>query len=257
MSELLTVSSSNIKLEKNPVKVYSVSLPAGVSCPFAKGCKAWISEDDELIRGPDSEIDCFAARMEQRFPLTHASWARNLEKIKDRHGLGGIEGVVSLMADSITSELTRDERAGIDPWFFRPHVGGGMFKKWYFEAYLTLAEINPTWRIYFYTKAIPYLIQFRERIEATPNFIPNASRGGTHDHLIEESGVRSVAVVWSEKEAADMGLEIDRNDSLASNPLGGDFAVLLHGLQQPGSAASTALKAIKRAKRLTVLQGVA
>ena len=261
MSELLQVSNTNIKLDENAVKIYSVSLPAGRTCPFAKDCKAWVTTPPEgkpfIERGEDTEFDCFAARMELRFPKLRAAWAKNLRLIEAEHARNGTDGVTQLMYESINNALTKAERAGESAWYFRPHVGGGMFKQWYFESYLNLAENNPAWRIYFYSKAIKFLVTFKQRIANAHNFIPNASLGGTHDHLIAESGIRSARVVWSEQEALDLGLEIDRDDSLASNPEGGDFAILLHGNQKPGSAAAEALREIKRHKKLKILQGAA
>jgi hypothetical protein len=56
-------------------------------------------------------------------------------------------------------------------------------------------------------------------------------------------------VVYSEQEAIDKGLEIDHDDTHAA--FGKDnFALLIHGTQPAGSAASKALQVIKRANKL-------
>jgi len=52
-------------------------------------------------------------------------------------------------------------------------------------------------------------------------------------------------VVYSEREAENLGLEIDHDDTHAA--FGKEnFALLIHGTQPKGSAASEALKQIKK-----------
>ena len=53
--------------------------------------------------------------------------------------------------------------------------------------------------------------------------------------------------VFSEKEAADLNLEIDHDDSHAADVSKRDesFALLIHGVQPKGSKASAALKTLK------------
>ena len=65
--------------------------------------------------------------------------------------------------------------------------------------------------------------------------------------IIEEFNLRSAKVVFSEAEAAELGLEIDHDDSHAAKPSLRDnsFALLIHGTQPKGSAASVALKELK------------
>jgi hypothetical protein len=76
-----------------------------------------------------------------------------------------------------------------------------------------------------------------------------ASRGGKHDDLIEKLGWKEALVVYSEKEAEQKGLEIDHDDTHAA--FGKEnFALLIHGTQPKGSAASVALQKIKRDKKL-------
>ena len=76
-----------------------------------------------------------------------------------------------------------------------------------------------------------------------------ASYGGRYDHLIDLGDFPKYSkVVFSEKEAIRLGLEIDKDDSLCfgNKP----FALLLHGMQEKGSKAGEALKLIKRKKKL-------
>src|SRR5262249_23848789 len=79
-----------------------------------------------------------------------------------------------------------------------------------------------------------------------PNVVPTASWGGRDDHLIERYGLRSARVVFSEEEAADLGLALDHDDRLAMAH-GDDFALLLHGTQPKGSPAAKAVRALRDA----------
>ena len=77
------------------------------------------------------------------------------------------------------------------------------------------------------------------------NLVLTASRGGKYDDLIDLHAWKEAVVVYSEKEAKDKGLEIDHDDTHAA--FGKDnFALLIHGTQPKGSAASEALKQIKK-----------
>ena len=61
-------------------------------------------------------------------------------------------------------------------------------------------------------------------------------------------GWKEALVVYSEQEAIDKGLEIDHDDTHAA--FGKEnFALLIHGTQPKGSAASVALSAIKKANK--------
>ena len=72
-----------------------------------------------------------------------------------------------------------------------------------------------------------------------------ASRGGKYDDMIDLHGWKEALVVYSEQEAIDKGLEIDHDDTHAA--FGKDnFALLIHGTQPKGSAASAALSKLRK-----------
>ena len=75
-----------------------------------------------------------------------------------------------------------------------------------------------------------------------------ASRGGKYDDLIDLHAWKEAIVVFSEEEAEELDLEIDHDDSHAAFGAE-DFALLIHGTQPAGSAASEALKVIKKKAR--------
>ena len=97
---------------------------------------------------------------------------------------------------------------------------------------------------YSYSKSLHLFKQF-----ALPeNLVLTASRGGKHDDLIDLHGWKEALVVYSEEEAAERGLEIDHDDTHAA--FGEEnFALLIHGTQPAGSAASLALQAIKKSAK--------
>jgi len=65
--------------------------------------------------------------------------------------------------------------------------------------------------------------------------------------MIAEHNLREAVVVFSEQQAADLGLEIDHDDSHAARPdlRNQSFALLIHGVQPKGSEAAKALVELK------------
>jgi hypothetical protein len=126
----------------------------------------------------------------------------------------------------------------------RVHVGGDYFSKEYLQAWIEVAKRNPTRIFYSYSKSLHLFKEF-----ALPeNLVLTASRGGKYDDLIDLHGWKEALVVYSEQEAEEKGLEIDHDDTHAA--FGKEnFALLIHGTQPKGSAASQALSAIKRLQK--------
>ena len=144
------------------------------------------------------------------------------------------------MADALCAVLPKDAR------IIRIHVSGDMFSHKYFMAWIKVAERNPDVLFYAYTKSLTYWVRSRDLVPT--NLVLTASYGGRDDHLIAETGLRSAKVVFSKQEAADLGLEIDNDDSHACDPTKAnqDFALLIHGVQPKGSKAAEALKILKK-----------
>ena len=116
------------------------------------------------------------------------------------------------------------------------------------HAWYTMAMLNPTVLFYAYTKSLRYWLTVNE-FPILNNFVLTASYGGRDDHLIDDPtfNLRYAKVVFSEKEAEELGLEIDHDDSHAARPSkrNESFALLIHGTQPAGSDAATALKKLK------------
>ena len=217
-------------------KVYSLDLLSGWSCPGAKDCLAKVVVNDsgrKLVDGPETKFRCFSASQEVAYPNVYNLRKNNFDMLKR---CKTPQEVSSLIRNSIPDD------AGI----VRYHVGGEFFNMNYLLGAIGVAQVLKGVLFYTYTKSLHLL----ERIVMLDpgqgmilkNFLVTTSMGGRYDNLIDKIGVRTARVIFSESEAGD--LPIDHDDSHAATP-GGDFALLLHGIQPKGSNASQALKALK------------
>jgi hypothetical protein len=119
----------------------------------------------------------------------------------------------------------------------RIHVSGDFFNQKYFNAWARIANNNPHILFYAYTKSLKYWIDYALPI---PNNLKlTASWDNSNSYVITMKNLKYAKVVFSEEEAAELGLEIDHDDSHA---YGGDksFALLIHGTQPSGSMAAKA-----------------
>lgn len=224
MTTLLKFNSGNKKLGSY---ITTFSLPAGHSCKFAKDCRScciknprkrhdigdrrkWIIQD-----GPHVKFRCFAAIDEALRPAVRNGRWHNFNLLKE------CSKTVDQMANLIQSSLPKSK-------YVRMHISGDFFSQNYFDAWLLVAKRNPHVLFYGYTKALPYWIR---RLKSIPkNVRLTASKGGTHDHLIEKYNLRYCVVVKSPEEAKKLGLKIDHDDSLAYSK-GPSYSLLLHGTQ--------------------------
>ena len=225
----LKFSIGNAKLSKS---IATFSLPAGHSCPFAKEC---LSKSDlltgRIIDGAHCRFRCFAATTEARATTVRKQRWHNFNILKDARKEKAIGEVIQ-----------RSLLPGMDK--YRVHVSGDFFNEYYYVAWLNVALNNPLVTFYGYTKALPFWVKYLK--DVPPNFRFTASKGGTHDHLIEKHGLRSAEVVFSVEEAESKGLEIDHDDSHAIGVDQRDFALLLHATQPVGSAAGLAWSKLMR-----------
>jgi hypothetical protein len=225
------------KIDRAMAKVYSFDILSGVDCPFAFLCKskAEVQEDGSrrIKDGPNTEFRCFSASQEVLFTNVYNSRKKNHDDI---HALPDCNA----MADALLAALPAD--AGV----VRIHVSGDFFNPEYFKAWMIVASCRPEILFYAYTKSLQYWVDHRSMVP--DNMVLTASRGGRDDDMIEQHGLRSAKVVFSVAEAESLGLEIDNDDSHASNPAirDQDFALLIHGVQPKGSEAANALKILKK-----------
>ena len=217
-------------------KIYSLDLLSGYSCPHAKQClsKAVVQDNGKrkIRDGKHTQFRCFSASQEVQYTNVYNSRKHNFDLLRNLHH----DDMFYMIDDSLPKD------AGI----VRIHVAGDFFNQEYMHAWYAVALNNPRTLFYAYTKSLRYWLSVREFPELW-NFVLTASYGGTHDHLIDEFNLRSAKVVFSEAEAAELGLAIDHDDTHAAKPTLRDdsFALLLHGTQPKDSEASKALKALK------------
>ena len=229
IKQKLFFAKGNSKLSKTTAML---SLPAGHSCPFAKDCRSCAHrETGKITDGKDCKFRCYAVGPENLFPLVRANRWRNWDLLKEAKT---VIGMANLLESSLI--VKRDIE------LVRFGQSGDFYNQAYFDAWLILAEQHPEWTFYGYTKALPLWGKRLNTIPANMKLV--ASRGGTHDHLIGDLGLRSARVVFTEKAAKDMGLEIDHDDTHCWKGTK-DFAILLHGTQPAGSEAGKAWYQIK------------
>ena len=218
-------------------KIYSLDLLSGHSCPFAHECHSKAVElsngKRKIQDGKHTKFRCFSASQEVQYTNVYNLRKHNFDLLrKENH-----EQMVKLINSSLP------ENAGI----VRIHVAGDFFSLPYMHAWYVVALMNPNTLFYAYTKSTSWWVGGINEFPILHNFVLTASMGGTQDHVTENYGLRKAVVVFSEAEAAELGLEIDHDDSHAAKPSlrDQDFALLIHGTQPAGSKAAQALKELK------------
>ena len=229
----------NIPGRKRSRKIYSFDLLSGHSCPFAEECLARVEVIDgrrKVIDGKKKKFRCFSASQEALLTNVFNKRFLNFEILRHKT----TEEIVAIICAAMPDNL------GI----CRIHVAGDFFSKAYFRAWIQVAILNPDRLFYAYTKSLPYWL---ENLGIIPeNLILTASKGGRCDRLVDQFNLRSAVVVFSHAEAAELGLEIDQDDSHAANPdtKNQDFALLIHGVQPKGSNAAKALQILNLEKKV-------
>jgi len=230
MTTLLKFGKGNAKLSK---KIATISLPSGFTCPGALECLSKANKVTGKIKdGAETVFRCFSASQEALYRNVRENRWFNFDLVKGK--------TVEEMADLIEASLPKQD-------IIRIHVGGDFFSQDYFDAWVLVSERNPDKLFYAYTKSVNLWINLFDKLgqAGVKNFKLNASRGGRHDHLIEEFMLKEALVVFTEEQAAEKGLLIDHDDSLAYTQ-DESFALLLHGAQPAGSEASKALQVLKK-----------
>ncbi len=249
--DLLIFGSGNGKLDS---AIDHFSIPAGWSCPGARGCLARATQVEggwKVEDGPDVQFRCFSASEEARYPNVRRIRWHNFDTLRRYAGRGGVESQARRMAVLILASLPVRERVfdlSVDGRIYkqiiRLHVGGDFFSQAYFDAWCLVLRARPGVLAYGYTKSLPFWVR---RLGTLPeNLVLTASEGGRHDELIARHGLRFARVVFSEAEAAALGLDLDTDDSHAMRA-GPSFALLLHGPQPKGTPAAKAWAAIHAA----------
>lgn len=235
---LLKFSRGNAKLDALEAiiggEVWTFSLLSGYTCPFAKDCLSFAVRENgttHIEDGPNTEFRCFSASQEALLPVVYNARNHNTELVNESAN-------VVACTDLIISSLPKSAKC------VRIHVGGDFHKLWYWRAWNDVARLTPDKVFYAYTKSLPFWVR---DIKIIPqNMILTASKGGKFDALISKHKLRQSVVVYSEKQAKSLKLEIDHDDSHAALPIlrNQSFALLIHGMQPAGSDAGKAVRAL-------------
>ena len=134
----MTTKNKKLSFGKGNAKVgdyvYTFSLPAGHTCPFANECLSRADKKTGKIKdGPQTVFRCFAASMEARMPSVRVSRWNNLDILRaagltDSHA----------MADLILSSIPRMAKK------IRIHVAGDFFNPEYLTTFTHSAYLPAT-----------------------------------------------------------------------------------------------------------------
>ena len=219
----------NAKLDIYGKKLAMFSLPSGYSCPAALDCLSKAHRvTGKITDGLETLFRCFSATSEALSPNARRARWHNFDILRSLD----FEDMVLAIHDAYPE--------GCD--LCRVHVSGDFYNQRYFDAWMQVARLMPDKLFYAYTKSLTYWVSRLNDIP--PNFNLTASYGGRHDHLIATHNLKYSKVVFHPSEAAQLGLEIDHDDSLAMHGTK-PFALLIHGTQPKGSDASVATKRLK------------
>lgn len=233
---MLKFSNGNGKLSTSTL---IFNLPAGRTCPGAMYCKSFAVVDNNGKRkiqdGKYTEFRCFAASSEVQYDAVYYNRLGNLEEVVDSLQDGGSDQLAWDLHDAILEQSTRKTTK------VRIHESGDFFSIEYLTAWIKVAQMLPHLKFYCYSKSLEYFMGE----ELPSNFYLTASYGGKFDYLIDEGYFpRYSKVCMNDEDAANLGLEVDHDDShcFGDKP----FALLVHGTQPKGSLWGAAIR-IRRA----------
>jgi len=241
MNHKLNWRIGNAKLRKNTIHL---SIPAGWTCkPWATECYAHASPaTGKITDGENQSFRCYAATMESIYPSHRKSLWSNYKALL--YHIHEPEKLFRRMLNSVLPHILSyiEDHQSLPKIRIFGTSGDFWHENMYLACLALTSALNPV-RVYWYTKAIPFIVKYQHI--APSNLEQNASLGGRYDNLIHEHKLKYAKVVYSFEEAKNLGLPIDKQDELASEP-GGPFAIPLHGVQPKGSTASKALQQLKK-----------
>jgi hypothetical protein len=171
--------------------VFEWNMPSGWTCPAALECMVKVHRTTGKFDNRSRAYLCYSA-MQERFPAVRDTRWQNFDFIR-----GGGRPIIPNEAQSI-----------------RIHMSGDFFNQAYFDMWLEICRENPDREFWAYTKCLNYWVK---RIDEIPeNLILTASRGGSHDKLIEQFNLKNVEIIKHKSLAK--GRPIDIKDREARKP---------------------------------------
>ena len=243
---LITFRGGNAKLNHA-----FMSLPAGVSCPGAGSCLSFFNPEDGKLYIAKENMGkvCYAAAKEagqgpsgERGALSYRKEIySNFYVIENAIKKGGFNGLADLINKSIENHEISENNILSE---IRIHEDGDFYSENYFKAWLKAAVMNPNTLFYFYTKSLPYLINYlRHNPKFPPNFVINISSdfNPIYKNQFEYykeigNGNYKIAQIYNSYDEVPENVPIDRTDAFAMDPnYRGEFALVYHGTGLKGS----------------------
>lgn len=185
---------------------HEFNLPTGHSCPGALTCLTLVDRDSGKRLESGDDYVCYAASAE-RFPSARDSRWANWENVK-----AVVEAGETIELPSRATHV-------------RIHGAGDFYAPRYFDLWVETARENPEIHFWAFTKSPHFWIRHLNKFgPLPPNLVLNASRGGKHDHLIDEYGLKC-AEVFHSIEDVPAEMPIDTDDYYAQTQ-GPSFALL-------------------------------
>jgi hypothetical protein len=229
-----------------------MSLPAGVTCPHAGNCLTFYNpEDNKLyIASENNGKICYAAAKEAGLGPSGDVGAKSYRKmiysnfyVIDNALKKGYEYLANVLTESIkVHELENGVMSEI-----RIHEDGDFYSENYFKAWVKTSIMNPEIHFYFYTKSVPYLVNYlRHNGKYPSNFIPTISSNFNEKYKKQfeyykalGSGDVKIAKIYDTYDEVPKGVPIDKTDAYAMDPdYKGEFALVYHGTGLKGSEAA-------------------
>jgi hypothetical protein len=228
MKNKLKFGKGNAKLN---TAIAIMDLPAGWSCPQADQCLSRANRlTGKITDGKNTQWRCYAASSEGPFPSVRKKRWHNFDLLKKA---STIENMANLIQASLPSNTT----------YIRVHSSGDFFNERYFLAWLNVALNNPLLVFYGYSKCLNFFVKYKKQIPS--NFRFTASYGGKLDAFISKHKMIYAKVVFSVKEASDLKLEIDHDDS-HSIAFKSPYLLLIHNTQPAGTPAAAAVQKLRK-----------
>jgi len=242
LKALRQAAAEKLNIDPRKVRILTLTLPAGWSCPAASECLAFADPvTGKIWDSPTLQFRCFEASAERYENVRQQNW-HNFNLLRRLKIADDMAELILASLESATSKFKAD-----DVVIVRIHVGGDFYSKAYLQGWnqaLKASQQNPMRIIgYAYTKSLHHVEKLGLDTLAD-NFVLTASEGGRFDRLIEQIAIKSVKVVYSPEQAEAEGLQIDHDDSHAV--FGTEsFGLLIHGTQPAGTMSAKALSSLK------------
>ena len=259
LKALREAAAAKLGIPAARVRILTLTLPAGWSCPGADECLAFADPvTGKIWDSPELKFRCFEASAERYENVRQQNW-HNFNLLRRLTGANAEYSIAGLILDSL-KEATKKFKSD-DVVIVRIHVGGDFYSTKYLEGWsialraTDLPQNQPMPRVigYAYTKSLQHVAKLRHTLPE--NFVLTASEGGKYDFALESKwdteggspalkGLKTAKVVYSPEQAQSEGLEIDHDDSHAV--FGKEsFGLLIHGTQPKGSQSAKALSSLK------------